>query len=145
MCSVSLGLRRCLDWKACEFFKAWHRDCPLDHHAQKMKGPLKAQGGVMNSLKTIRVRTTLGDLVSALWEETETLSQLKRAERQLVVAYVLNDLLRKSTYGSRRGPLLLFWKARHQANWNRTTERSRKNALLRLRGTTCSRFAGTSL
>jgi hypothetical protein len=47
----------------------------------------------MKRSKTIRVQTTLGELVSALWEETETLSKFKRNERKLVVAYVLNDLL----------------------------------------------------
>ena len=54
----------------------------------------------MKNSKTIRVRTTLGELVSALWEETETLSKLKPTERQLVVAYVLNDLLGRPNGGS---------------------------------------------
>ena len=47
----------------------------------------------MKSSKKIRVQTTLGELVSVLWEETETLFKFKRNEKQLVVAYVLNDLL----------------------------------------------------
>jgi hypothetical protein len=50
----------------------------------------------MKSSKTIRIRTTLGELVSALWEETETLFKLRRTERELVVAYVLNDLFKKT-------------------------------------------------
>jgi hypothetical protein len=55
----------------------------------------------MKRSKTIRVQTTLGELVSALWEETENLFKFKRHERQLVVAYVLNDLLSRPDYGSR--------------------------------------------
>ena len=47
----------------------------------------------MKSSKKIRIQTTLGELVSALWEETENLFKFKRNEKQLVVAYVLNDLL----------------------------------------------------
>jgi hypothetical protein len=50
----------------------------------------------MKSSKTIRIRTTLGELVSALWEETETLFKLRRTERELVVAYVLNDLFKET-------------------------------------------------
>ena len=47
----------------------------------------------MKSSKKIRIQTTLGELVSAIWEETENLFKFKRNERQLVVAYVLNELL----------------------------------------------------
>lgn len=50
----------------------------------------------MKSSKTIRIRTTLGELVSTLWEETETLFKLRRTERELVVAYVLNDLFKET-------------------------------------------------
>jgi hypothetical protein len=49
-----------------------------------------------------RVQTTLGELVSALWEETETLFELERNERRLVVAYVLNALLTRPDYRSHR-------------------------------------------
>ena len=56
----------------------------------------------MKSSKPIRVQTTLGELVSAIWEETEALFKFKRNERQLVVAYVLNDLLTRPDYGSHR-------------------------------------------
>lgn len=50
----------------------------------------------------MRVQTTLGELVSALWEETETLFELERNERRLVVAYVLNALLTRPDYPSHR-------------------------------------------
>ena len=56
----------------------------------------------MKSSKTIRVRTTLGDLVAALWEETESLFKSKRNEKKLFVAYVLNDLLTRMYYGNQR-------------------------------------------
>ena len=54
----------------------------------------------MKSSKPILVQTTLGELVSAIWEETEALFKFKRNERQLVVAYVLNDLLARPDYES---------------------------------------------
>ena len=54
----------------------------------------------MKSSKPIRVQTTLGELVSAIWEETEALFKFKRNEKQLVVAYVLNDLLTRPDYES---------------------------------------------
>jgi hypothetical protein len=60
------------------------------------------KGGAMKISNKIRVQTTLGELVSALWEETETLFKFNRNERQLVVAYVLNDLLTGPHYGSHR-------------------------------------------
>jgi hypothetical protein len=44
----------------------------------------------------------LGELVSAIWEETEALFKSKKKERQLVVAYVLNDLLTGTNYESHR-------------------------------------------
>jgi hypothetical protein len=56
----------------------------------------------MKSSKRIRLQTTLGELVSAIWEETEALLKSKPKERQLVVAYVLNDLLRRPDHGSHR-------------------------------------------
>ena len=59
-------------------------------------------GGAMKSSRRIRVKTTLGELVSAIWEETEALFKSKKGERQLVVAYVLNDLLRRPDHGSQR-------------------------------------------
>ena len=56
----------------------------------------------MKSSKTIRVQTTLGELVSVLCEETQNLFNFKRSERQLVVAYILNDLIRKPAIVRRR-------------------------------------------
>ena len=56
----------------------------------------------MKRSKRIRVQTTLGELVSALWEEAEALFKFKRNEGKLVVAYVLNDLLTRRVYGSHR-------------------------------------------
>ena len=56
----------------------------------------------MKSSRRIRVKTTLGELVSAIWEETEALFKSKKKERQLVVAYVLNDLLTGTNYESHR-------------------------------------------
>lgn len=47
----------------------------------------------MKSSKKIRVQTTLGELVAAIWEETETLFEFKRHETKLFVAYVVNDVL----------------------------------------------------
>jgi hypothetical protein len=56
----------------------------------------------MKSSRRIRVKTTLGELVSAIWEETEALFKFKPKERQLVVAYVLNHLLTRSDDRSHR-------------------------------------------
>jgi len=56
----------------------------------------------MKRSKTIRVQTTLGELVSVLCEETQNLFNFKRSERQLVVAYILNDLIRKPAIVRRR-------------------------------------------
>jgi hypothetical protein len=52
----------------------------------------------MKRSKTIRVQTTVGELVSVLCEETQNLFNFKRDERQLVVAYILNDLIRRPAY-----------------------------------------------
>ena len=54
----------------------------------------------MKGSRRIQVKTTLGELVSAIWEETEALFKSKKGERQLVVAYVLNHLLTRPDYGS---------------------------------------------
>ncbi len=52
----------------------------------------------MKNSKTIRVQTTLGELITVLCEETQNLFNFKSSERQLVVAYILNDLIRKPAY-----------------------------------------------
>jgi hypothetical protein len=54
----------------------------------------------MKSSKRIRIQTTLGELVSVLWEETENLFKFKGNDKSLVVAYVLNELL--ASPGNRR-------------------------------------------
>jgi len=59
-------------------------------------------GGAMKSPRRIRQETTMGELVSAIWEETETLFKSKKGERQLVVAYILNHLLTRPACGSHR-------------------------------------------
>jgi hypothetical protein len=50
----------------------------------------------MKNSKAERVQTTLGELVTVLCEESQKLFSFKRNERQLVVAYILNDLVKKS-------------------------------------------------
>jgi hypothetical protein len=47
----------------------------------------------MKHAKKIRIETTLGELISALWEETENLFKFKGNDKPMVVAYVLNELL----------------------------------------------------
>jgi hypothetical protein len=41
-----------------------------------------------------RIQTTLGELIAVLCEETENLEWLTRSERQLIVALILNDLVK---------------------------------------------------
>jgi len=42
------------------------------------------------------VFTTVGELIAILFDETRKLGGLKMRERRLLVAYLLNDLLRRS-------------------------------------------------
>lgn len=56
----------------------------------------------MKNSKTIRVQTTLGELITVLYEETQNLFNFKGSERQLVVAYILNDLIRIPAYTRHR-------------------------------------------
>lgn len=56
----------------------------------------------MKISKKIRIQATLGELVAALWEESERLVKFNRNERKLVVAYVLNDLLTRAAYENHR-------------------------------------------
>jgi hypothetical protein len=49
----------------------------------------------MKRCKTTHIQTTLGELIAVLCEETQKLFAFKRNEKQLVVAYILNDLARK--------------------------------------------------
>jgi hypothetical protein len=48
-----------------------------------------------------RIQTTVGELIAILCEETENLEWLGRSERQLVVAVILNDLMRSAVHDSR--------------------------------------------
>ena len=49
----------------------------------------------MKRSKTSQIQTTLGELITVLCEETQKLFGFKGNEKQLVVAYILNDLARK--------------------------------------------------
>ena len=49
----------------------------------------------MKRSKTTHIQTTLGEFIAVLCEETQKLFGFKRDEKQLVVAYILNDLARK--------------------------------------------------
>lgn len=48
-----------------------------------------------------RIQTTVGELIAILYEETENLEWLGRNERQLVVAFILNDLVNRAVHESR--------------------------------------------
>jgi hypothetical protein len=50
----------------------------------------------MKTCETRRIETTVGELIAALCEETENLEWLKRSDRQLVVALILNDLVNRA-------------------------------------------------
>ena len=49
----------------------------------------------MKSSRAARIQSTLGEVITVLYEETQDLFELKTDERQLVVAYILNDLTRR--------------------------------------------------
>ena len=53
----------------------------------------------MNDFKTVNVQTTLGDLITALSEETRPFLRNER-ETSIVVSYIFNDLIRKSGSGA---------------------------------------------
>lgn len=48
----------------------------------------------MKISKPSQIQTTVGDLITVLYEETQDLFNCKTNERQLAVAYILNDLTR---------------------------------------------------
>lgn len=50
----------------------------------------------MKHSKARRIQTTLGELIMVLCEESQTLFNFKGNERPLMVAYILNDLVKKS-------------------------------------------------
>jgi hypothetical protein len=58
----------------------------------------------MKSSKPLQIQTTVGELISVLYDETQHILNCKTNERQLVVAYILNDLARNrfSATDSRR-------------------------------------------
>lgn len=48
----------------------------------------------MNNSKALRVRTTIGELVAGLYDETQSFSNSN--DSGLIVAYILNDLMKNS-------------------------------------------------
>jgi hypothetical protein len=48
------------------------------------------------------VQTTVGELIAVLFDETRNLDWLKTHEKQLLVAIILNDLVRQSTEKNHR-------------------------------------------
>lgn len=50
----------------------------------------------MKTSQTSRIQTTVGELIAILCEETENLEWLERSDRQLVVALILNDLVKRA-------------------------------------------------
>jgi hypothetical protein len=50
----------------------------------------------MEKMSKLPVHTTVGELIAGLFDETRHLHWLKRREKQLLVAYILNDLARRS-------------------------------------------------
>ena len=50
----------------------------------------------MKHSKPVLIQTTLGELITVLCEESQKLFNFKQNERQLVVAYILNELAGKS-------------------------------------------------
>lgn len=55
----------------------------------------------MKTIQTRRIQTTVGELIATLCEETENLEWLGRSERQLIVAFILNDLVKRAVHESR--------------------------------------------
>ena len=45
-----------------------------------------------------RVQTTVGELIALLFDETQNLHWLKTREKHLLIAYLLNDMVRKSDF-----------------------------------------------
>ena len=65
----------------------------------------------MKKFKKKSIQTTLGDLINALSEEVRPFLRNDR-ETSIVVSYVFNDLLRRSSsreFRRERGPSLLFF------------------------------------
>ena len=45
-----------------------------------------------------RIKTTVGELIALLLDETQRLSWLKSREKHLLVAFMLNDMVRGSRF-----------------------------------------------
>ena len=65
---------------------------------EQARGCQNGRGDEMNDFKTGNVQTTLGELITALSEETRPFLRNER-ETSIVVGYIFNDLLSRS--GSR--------------------------------------------
>jgi len=48
------------------------------------------------------IKTTVGELVAALFDETQHLNWLKAREKQLLVAFIVNDLVQRSVLNTQR-------------------------------------------
>jgi hypothetical protein len=48
------------------------------------------------------IKTTVGELVAALFDETQHLNWLKAREKQLLVAFIVNDLVQRSVLNTHR-------------------------------------------
>lgn len=57
----------------------------------------------MKLSQTRRIQTTVGELIAILCDETENLEWLGGDERQLIVAFILNDLVKRAVHESRVG------------------------------------------
>jgi hypothetical protein len=57
----------------------------------------------MKLSQTRRIQTTVGELIAILCDETENLEWLGGDERQLIVAFILNDLVKRAVHKSRVG------------------------------------------
>jgi hypothetical protein len=55
----------------------------------------------MKTSQRWRIQTTVGELIAILCEETENLEWLGKSERQLIVAVILNDLVKRAVHESR--------------------------------------------
>jgi hypothetical protein len=74
--------------------KPWHKDCRAYTQTTQVGKLLEEQA--MKNPKATRIQTTLGELIAVLCEETQTLFNFRGNEKPLVVAYILNDLVKKS-------------------------------------------------
>ena len=64
-------------------------------------GRRSAESGNEGSMNA-PVQTTVGELIAVLFDETRNLNWLKTHEKQLLVALILNDLVRQSSEKNHR-------------------------------------------